>query len=318
MARYMFLLGVCLVLPGSMPGPLYGWGSATHAYIARELDGQQGSTELTRIYGALLPDAFNVMFGDPYQSSLWTETHYEFMKLVDEAEAEHDKALAYGFAGHNEAWGADQTAHISAIGHPGQGYVIRKQDELAGVLEPQIRLFLLFSGVPNSSAVIDTVLPTVAHTAIETAVDLLVRQNEDRDVGQRLVLAARTRGWSAPILLCKAYAADFAASAGTSEAVAAPLIVAAESEFRRQIELYGTALVQDDPIGALAQQGADLARLLLAAELGIVVDIPADLMTEMLDTAIALVKDDYAAELAATVTHVRQELETQGITEASL
>ncbi|MHC4516969.1 MAG: hypothetical protein ACYTAS_00130, partial [Planctomycetota bacterium] len=274
MARCAFLLGAALMLLGSASAPLYGWGSATHAYIARELGDKQESTNLMEIYGALLPDTFNVMFGDPYQSQLWTQTHYEFMKLVEKAESEHDKALARGFASHNEAWGADQTGHISSINHPDEGYVIRKQNELAATLKPQVRLFLLFSGVPNANAVVEEVLPTVAHTAIETAVDLLVCQNEDPDLGQRLVLAARTRGWSAPILLCKAYATDFAATAGTTEAVAAPLIIAAESELRHQIELYGAALTQDDPVGALAEQGADLAKLLLAAELGIVVDIP--------------------------------------------
>ena len=65
MTRHALLLGACLVLAGS--APLYGWGSATHAYIARELGNQQGPTSLTELYGALLPDAFNVMFGDPYQ-----------------------------------------------------------------------------------------------------------------------------------------------------------------------------------------------------------------------------------------------------------
>ncbi|UCD52334.1 MAG: hypothetical protein JSW27_06790 [Phycisphaerales bacterium] len=57
-----------------------------------------------------------------------------------------------------------------------------------------------------------------------------------------------------------------------------------------------------------------LARLLLAAELGIVVDLPADLMTEIPDTAIELIQDDYASELAATITHIRDGLEAQGVT----
>ena len=203
MTRYALLLGATLILLAITLSPVYGFGAATHAYIAHEIGEQQGSSNLNEIYGALLPDAFNTMFGDPYQGELWTQTHYEFMKLVEKAESENDRALAYGFASHNEAWGADQTAHISAIGDPTQGYVIRKQDELAGILEPQVRLFLLFSGVPNANEVIDEVLPTVAHTAIETAIDLLICQNEDPDIGQRMVLAARTRGWSAPILLCK-------------------------------------------------------------------------------------------------------------------
>lgn len=312
------LLAALLILSYRISTPLYGWGSATHAYVAQQIGKQQGTSNLNELYGSVLPDAFNVMFGDPYQDQLWTQTHYEFMKLVESAEFQLDEALAFGFASHNEAWGADQTAHISSITHPGQGYVIRKQNELAAILGPRIRLFLLLGGVSNASTVIDELLPTVAHAAIETAVDLLVSQNEDPDIGRRLALAARTRGWSAPILLCKAYAADLAVTAGTTEAVAAPLIVAAENEFRLQIELYGTLLSQEDPVAALAEQGANLAMLLLAAELGIVVDIPANLMTEILSTAIDLVEDDYAAEIAATVTYVRAGLESHGVTKTPL
>lgn len=318
MTRYALLVAAALVLLWSMPAPLYGWGSATHAYIAREVGDKQGPASLQEIYGALLPDAFNMMFGDPYQGQLWTQTHYEFMKLVEKAQSENDKAVAYGFASHNEAWGADQTAHISSTTDPNNGYVIGKRDELAAILEPQVRLFLLFSGVPNANTVVKEVLPVVADSAIETAVDLLVAQNEDPDIGERLVLAARVRGWSAPILLSKAYAADFAAAAGTTEAVAAALIIAAESEFRYQIESYGAALMQENPVDALAEQGAELAKLLLAAEQGIIVDIPADLMKEIVNAAIDVVKDDYAAELAATVTRVRQELASHAIASPAL
>jgi hypothetical protein len=318
MTRRALLVTVAFVFLSSVSAPLYGWGSATHAYIAREVGDKQGSATLQEIYGALLPDVFNVMFGDPYQEQLWTLTHYEFTQLVDRAESANDKALAFGFASHNEAWGADRTAHISAIGHPDSGYVVRKSDELAATLGPQVRLFLLFSGVPNPSTVMDEVLPAVAHAAIETAVDLLVCQNQDPAIGQRLVLAARTRGWSAPILLCKAYAVDLAATAGTTEAVAAPLIIAAESEFRLQIELYGTALSQQNPIDALTQQGAELAKQLLAAKQGIIVDIPTDLMKQILDAATDAVKDDYAAELVATITQVRQELQSHGVASPAL
>ncbi len=306
------------VLSWLVPGPSHAWGPATHAYIAGELGDQQGAADLERIYGAVLPDTFNLMFGDPFQESLWTQTHYEFMKLVDKAESDSDKALAYGFASHNEAWGADRTAHISSMTHPDTGYVIRKRDELAAVLEPQVRFFLLISGVFNAGAVVKEVLPIVADSAIETAIDLLICENEDPQIGERLVLAARVRGWSAPILLSKAYAEDFGATAGITEAVAASLIIGAEKEFREQIELYGAALAQEERIDLLSEQGAELAKLLLAAEHGAIVDIPADLMTEILNEAIDMVKNDYAAELAATITQVRQELESHGVTPVAL
>jgi hypothetical protein len=318
MTRYALSAGAALMLLSSVPASLYGFGSATHAYIAREAGDKQGPASLQEIYGAVLPDVFNLAFGDPCQARLWTQTHYEFMKLVEKAESKADKALAYGFASHNELWGADQTAHISSTTHPESGYVIGKRDELAAILEPQVRLFLLFSGVPDADTVVDEVLPTVAESAIETAIDLLVAQNEDPGIGERLALAARTRGWSAPILLSKAYATDVAAAEGITEAVAAPLIMAAESEFQRQIEAYGTALSQDNAIDALSEQGAELARLLLAAEYGIIVDIPVDLMKGIVTTAIDMVKDDYAAELAATITRVRQELASHAIASPAL
>lgn len=307
-----------VVLSWLAPTPSYAWGPAAHAYIAHELGREQGRADLQEVYGAVLPDAFNLMFGDPLQESLWTQTHYEFMKLVEKAESDTDKAVAYGFASHNEAWGADRTAHISSTTHPESGYVIRKRDELAAILEPQVRLFLLFSGVFNAGEVVKEVLPTVADSAIETAVDLLICENEDPQIGERLLLAARARGWSAPILLSKAYVEALAATAGTTEAVAASLIIGAEKEFREQIELYGAALTQQERIDALSEQGAELAKLLLAAEHGTIVDIPADLMTEILNEAIDVVKDDYAAELAATVAQVRLELESRGVAMGAL
>lgn len=313
MNRFALLVVTTLVLACGVCPSAFGWGSATHAYIARQLGDGQGSADLRAIYGAVLPDAFNVMFGDPYQGPLWTLTHYEFQSLVEQTQSDYDKALAYGFASHNELWGADRTAHISAIGDPTRGYVVRKSDELAAILRPQIRFFLLLSGVANPDAVLDDLLPTVTHSAVETAVDLLICRNEDPDIGRLLLLAARTRGWSAPILLCKAYAAEFAATAETTEAVASPLIVAAEDEFRGQIERYGSVLAQEDPLDALAEQAADLAGQLLAAQQGLVVDVPADLMKQIVTAAIDLVEGDYAAELAATITQVRQVLESHAI-----
>lgn len=312
------LTGVMLVLLWSAASPLYAWGPATHAYIAHELGNKQGFADLQEIYGAVLPDTFNLMFGDPYQDPLWTQTHYEFMMVADKAESDRDKACAYGFASHNEAWGADHIAHISSTSNPAVGYVVRKRDELAGILEPQVRLFLVFAGVPNAGTLVEELLPIVADSAVETAVDLLVSRNEDPQIGARMVLAARSRGLSVPILLSRAYAEDFAETAEITEAAATSLIIAAENEFRKQIELYGAALTQEDPIEVLSEQGAELAELIVAAEHGTLLDVPADLMKEILDAAIDVVKDDYSDELQATVTHVQQELESHGVATASL
>jgi hypothetical protein len=318
MNRFALLVVAAFVFVWSVPSSVYGWGSATHAYIAHQFVDGQGSADMQAIYGSVLADAFNTMVSDPYQDPLWTLTHYDFQKLVDQAESQSDKAIAYGFASHNESWGADETAHITSVGLPESGYVIRKGEALGAILRPSVRLFLLANGASDPDAVLDSVLPGVTHTAIETAVDLLISQNEDPDIGQRLVLAAQTRGWSAPILLCKAYAADIAATAGITESVASPLIVAAESEFRVQMEVYGAAFCQEDPVEALAEQGAELSKQLLAGAQGFVVDVPVDLMKQILTAAVDVVKDDYATEVAATVTQVQQELESHAVTEPGL
>ena len=65
----------------------------------------------------------------------------------------------------------------------------------------------------------------------------------------------------------------------------------------------------------MAEQGVELAKLLLAATQGLVVDIPVDLMKQIMNTAIDAVKNDYAAEIAATIAHVRQELKSHGVAE---
>jgi len=317
MNRAALFAGSIIVLLWSTAAPLYGWGSATHAYIASQLSDKPGAANLQEIYGALLPDVFNIMLGESFQDHLCTQAHDDFMKVVENATSERDKAVAYGFAGHNEAWGADRTAHISSVTDPDTGYVTGKRDRLVATLEPQVRLFLIFSGVPNASAVVKDILPMVADSAIEAAVDLLVCENQDPGMGGRLVLAARGRGLSAPILLNKAYAAEFAATAGVTEAVATSLIVETENEFRQQMELYGTALAQEDPVNALAQQASELAKLLLAGEPGLAIDIPVDLMKQILEEATDLVKDDYAAELTATISRVRQELQSHGVTRAT-
>lgn len=317
MNRYMLSIGVTVLLLCAATTPVHAWGAATHAYIAKALADTQGVTDLQVIYGAILPDTFNLMFGDLYQQDLWTQTHYEFMKVVEKADSDRDRALAYGFASHNEDWGADRTAHLSSTANPGTGYVIEKRDELTATLEPQVRLFLMFSGVAGAAALASELTPVVADSAVETAVDLLICENEDPQVGTRMRMAALTRGMSVPILLSKAYATDFAQTAELTDAQATSVIVGAELEFREQIKLYGALLGQEEPIDALAEQGAELAELLLAARNGMIVDVPADLMKEILTAAIDVVKDDYAAEVAATIVQVEQELTSHGVGPAS-
>ncbi len=94
MKRTALFAGSIIVSLWSAAAPLYGWGSATHAYIASQLSDKPAAANLQEIYGALLPDVFNMMLGESFQDYLCTQTHDEFMKVVENATSERDRAVA--------------------------------------------------------------------------------------------------------------------------------------------------------------------------------------------------------------------------------
>jgi len=295
--------------------PVFAWGSATHTYLAKKLGNKYGIMNLQEMYGSVLPDMFNLMFGYTHQEYLWTETHYEFTKVVEKAKFGRRKAFAYGFASHNEAWGADYTAHIEAltIGSGDKGYVIIKKEILAPFLEPQIKAFLDGNGIPYPPKLLEELALSFADSGIETAVDLLVSQNEDKAVGYRMLISAKYRSLFVPFLLSGAYAKDFAQEAEITPLEAIIIITKAEKEFRKYMELYGGILTQENAIDLMAEQGAELAEMKLEKEYGITVDVPAELMKECLVGAITVVKGDYSSELAATLEYVDEQLKDHGV-----
>jgi len=85
-----------------VPTSAFAWGAATHAYFAKEIGAKYGIQNIEEmVYGSMLPDMYNFMFGSDYKDYLWNQTHYDFMKVVDQAEGMRLKAFAYGFASHN-------------------------------------------------------------------------------------------------------------------------------------------------------------------------------------------------------------------------
>ncbi len=283
----------------------FGWGAATHTYLAKELGSQQGIMNLQEMYGAVLPDMINLMFGYSYQEYLWNETHYEFMKVVEEAKLPISKAFAYGFASHNEDWGADHTAH--------GGYVTAKTDILSPLLKIKIKDFLVAHGISPDPILLDQIASRIAHNAVESAVDLLISQNEAPYIGMQLSLAAKSRAPSIPKLLRKAYSKDFAYEAGISFREATIIIVNAERQFEEYMELYGGILMQANAMNLMAVQGAKLAELILEKEYGISVNVPPVLMKFCLNAAVIVVKNDYSDELATTLSYLEEELESHGI-----
>jgi hypothetical protein len=70
--RTSFLALVIATVLGVQSG--WGWGNATHVYFARELGPRRGLVNANDMYGALLPDCFNLMF-DANGTFLYGRTH---------------------------------------------------------------------------------------------------------------------------------------------------------------------------------------------------------------------------------------------------
>jgi len=296
------------------PTLTFGWGAATHAYLAKELGHEPGVLNLQEMYGSVVPDMFNLMFGYEHLGFLWNETHYEFMKVIKEAKSDESNAFGYGFASHNEDWGADHTAHINSVGiKSGEGYVVTKKKILAPQLKLGIMLFLNANGITYTPELLEEFALRIADSAVESAVDLLVSQNEDTRIGTRMQVAAKLRSPFIPMLLSRAYAKDFAGEAGIIVEEAILTIVETEKTFKEYMELYGEILTKENAIDLMAEQGAQLAELMLEGQYGITVEVPSELMKTGLLTAIDVVKDDYSQELAATLGYVEEQLEIHGV-----
>ncbi len=327
------ILGLIIaVILSTAPAPAFAWGSATHLYLSEKLGNKNGGLNDQEMYGATVLDVFNLMFGYEHQPYLWTETHYGFMKLVDAAEPE-EKALVYGAVSHNEAWGADHTAHIDALTIEGDGgYVIIKSMELASILAPEIRtsleglILVVFGLDPDDypdwleelvEQAVEELSLVLADNGVESAVDYLITQNEDKKVGYRMLSSAEERDDFIPLLLSEAYAGGLAYVAEITPLEASAIIIGTESEFKEQMISYGTALTQENAMEIMAEQGAELAIMILEAEYGI--EVPPDLypqifalvknlMTFTLFEAIEIVEDDYFEELEATQKYVKKQL----------
>lgn len=315
MKRTVVLL-LCSLFVLSAAGQLHAWGSVTHAYFAHELGCRWGYLNLQEMYGSTLPDIANIMFGSPYQNYLYGRFHYEFMELVNRAYRRDAKAEALGFASHNDAWGADFTAHHEARTIPGAGYVVAKQNAVVPALVPQLTAILQGAGVPDAGALAEELAPGLADNFIETAIDLLVRRNEDPLIGYRLALAARLRSYTVPFLLIRAYAADLANAFGLPYTQAAAILYSAEREFRSTMKLYGGIFTRNEQeaIALIAEQGAALAAGILKAETGLDIAVPPSMLAEFLaGVVIPCVEPDYAAEISATLAYLEGMMNSTGL-----
>ena len=309
----------------------FGWGNATHVYFAKELGAKFGLSNMNEMYGALLPDCFNFVMTEQGQY-LYGPTHDKAMQIWLAAKNPVQKSLAFGFMTHNQTWGADYTAHIKSFafpsftdfitGDPG-GYAIEKGWEL----EPQVALdlekILMDGGVSSTDA--QTYAPGIAaalgHDLSETAVDLLVKRNLDRAVGERMILAAKCRPADAGKLLAAAYANDLVSTFGMPVGQASAFIIGAEQEYRQYIIQYGMAfsLPEKQTIALLSAQTVPIAEMFITAALDKyyvphgTITVTAAQVGNFINAAIQVVKPDYAKEVAKTLCFIEQGLRQHGI-----
>ena len=220
-----------------------------------------------------------------------------------------ERSLAYGFVGHNDAWGADFTAHhLCQTCGAAEGYAIAKARELLAIapLPPEL-------GIPEDVAI------EIFHEIVENSVDIPVSKKTDPLIGKKIAASAISRSPEFPILLTKAYAKDLATYGGISDLEAARLITSAEKGFRKNLILYGHILTQDEEtaIRLTSEQTADLAEGFLGLY-GIQLPIPKEEIIQIVigytTLAISICENDYQHEIEATIHFVDQQLQGHGIT----
>jgi hypothetical protein len=319
---------ICLLLIMA-PAVAFSWGDATHVYISDRVKARLGFNHVNERWGSLGPDIFNFIF-DPNLCPTWLakQTHgttdpdssdpYSFMKVWNAAGTAPEKALAYGFVTHNEAWGADRTAHVSGLtSGQAEGYINAKAMELLETpLDPTqphptfAEVFEAIGANPEQQLII-------AHVIAEYAIDIMLKNDVDHLIGRKVRLAARYRSQKFPGLLVEAFAADYVANCpGIDLPTAAYIITSAEAEYRIGMISYGLAISQPEPVAVqlIAEQIVALAPGFLGGELP---EDPGVDPVELVKMAIyysMVICSDYMTEIDATVESIEDNLMSHGIT----
>ncbi|HEU4384206.1 MAG TPA: hypothetical protein VFR85_11985 [Anaeromyxobacteraceae bacterium] len=249
-------LGFACALLGA--GPARAWNIGTHLYVVEKILAPQVSSPsllMEAAYGSTALDLFNNDFTSPgvdLQRWLHDPSGDLFMEVWREgatASPAH-RAFAFGLVSHNNAWGADATAHNSGLtSGQGVGWVIERGQILGALLDPVLQ--------DNGIVLSPQQLTDVGHVLVEQAVDLLMLQ-VDPALGGKLMAAAAARSPSDPARLGVAWSHPFAEILG-SNAAGVQMIRAYEAASRDGVLAYGWALSQPNPLPLLAGQIAVIA-----------------------------------------------------------
>ena len=272
----LFRLGIFLVVMATAlgPSPSQAFNSAAHVYIAEQVAPRVFPFTFDRTdlyYGSIAPDISSYVTSPGIWANGFCETHYGFTKLTYSWWNLIQKAFAQGWQIHNERypWGADYWAHgtcsvcLSSCNY--NGYVNQKASVLVQAVHP----------------ILDGHFE-LAHFAIEVAIDLLLVDNKDHTLGEKLLGAALFRSPEDLKLLTKTFVG--LPTGGTTFAT----LSSAETTFRNLVINYATALTLPEPLrmGVLGQLGVQVAQ-------GMGVTIESDDVKTILQASLGLCEHDY-------------------------
>jgi hypothetical protein len=300
---YAFLL----ILIFSFPEKGFTWGSATHAYIAKELGKEIADPQM--LYGAAAPDFINDS-GSLVTDYLFKQTHYSIGNLRKKARKMNMDTFTFGFLSHNEKWGADYTAHKKGRTTK-KGYVVTK----AILLEPKVMVHLQAAldeaGVPYSFLLARPLSSTLAHYLIETAIDLQIRLHEDPSIGIDCLNSAQSAPETIPDLFAETYSNGLSKRLKITKDAASQIITQSEHDFRQLMARYGELLSHQDSIvlHELSEEGVVLVNEFLKDMTGKDDVIQYAVMHEFMNLAMLEVEADYAQEISATISYLKKRKE---------
>ena len=229
------LAAMAIVVLGFSEGQAFN--PATHIYITEHLYPQY-AWSIDLAYGSIAPDIDQYVADPAKWPMAYVDTHQTYSDLTQSGIGLTQKLFAVGWRSHGEICGADLYAHFidPFTGNDGDaGYVTVMAAALQG----------LIPGLPEE----------VAHFAIETAVDLQMRNNVDHSLGQKVLRASLFRSWEDRNLLTRVLVLrDHRTDLLT--------LVTTELTFRTIVQRYAAALALPYPlnINAVAALGAELSQ----------------------------------------------------------
>ena len=315
----------------AVPQEAEAWSEATHAYIADHIGKSYGSRNLNEIYGAMVPDLFNLQQFDPayteeqyqcartYTHGFIPESNGDFMALWDEAGWGLSKNIAYGYVSHNDVWGADVATHWDGLTNeepeslPNPEFYPDPLSEVGWVMEKARELIDYFDaqGVwadleipldPTSDPWSFTPAELFCQFLVMKAGDVVIKRN-DPMIGTKMAMAAMMRAPEFNKVLVDAISC-----------VDSELVSSAEREFRNQTMLLGFMLMQNEKIylntianrmSALAPDFLQAAGISYTPEKQAIID---QLVSEGLKQALFLIEDDYMVEIDAVVEYLRVKM----------